>query len=270
MKNVFQKEFEYYGKRMRPYFRIWGLAVSEDGKTIIRHYENDFGSSIISKRPPTRLTIQTDTNGRAYVSTRDHGKLMVDSMVAVCFCPPCPNPSDEYELVHKDGNKWNCHYQNLEWKRKSQQPQLTLHTTTKSIKLTNGLTVHNDGTVYDKRQKLTHAISLYDSDTNLEWAIQPCVRYYRPNRWGKEERKIQTIDALMDAAGYVNGDKYQYPNPRILHKDNDWLNFDSSNLEWVDVSDKRFMDYMKKQTEDMNKWNKANNKNFPDSFLQAV
>lgn len=268
MKNVFQKEFEYYGKRMRPYFRIWGLAVSEDGKTVIRHYENDFESSIISKRPPTRLTIQIDTNGRAYVNTRDHGKLMVAMMVAVCFCPPCPGP--DYELIHKDGNISNCHYQNLEWSKKQPVQQETLHSTIKSIKLSNGLTIHRDGSVYDIKEKLSMSISHYDSDTGLEWSHTPKVNYFRPNRWKRMERKTSDMDALMAEAGYVAGVRSDFTNPRILHKDNDWLNFNSDNLEWCDQADPRYKDYIRKQTEDMNAWNKANNKDFPDSFLRVI
>lgn len=32
-----RKKILDYGKRMRPYYRVWGIAVSEDGKTVIRH-----------------------------------------------------------------------------------------------------------------------------------------------------------------------------------------------------------------------------------------
>lgn len=267
MRQVFQKEFNYYGKRMRPYFRVRGLAVSEDGKTVLRQYDKDFGSSIISARSSARLTVQTDENGIAYVNTKDHGKLMVAGMVAVCFCPPCPHPCNEYELVHKDGNLSNCHYLNLEWKSKSTVPKVTLHTTDKSIKLSNGLIVHNDGIIYDKKQKLKQEISQYDSDTNLFWSIGPRVTYYRKNRWGREERQRATLDELMAAAGYVAGERYQFQNPVILHIDKNWLNVNTSNLEWCDASDQRYVDYRKKRIEDMNTWNKANNKDFPDCYL---
>lgn len=242
----FQKEFDYYGKRMRPYFKFGGFAVSEDGKTILRHYENDFKSGIIAQRPAKRLTVHTDKDGRCVVRTQDHGEISVDMMVAACFCPPCPSPT--YELVHKDGNLSNCHYKNLEWQKNQSVIQTTPHTTDKSIKLSNGLTVHKDGSIYDGRVKLNHQISIYDRDTDLFWAIKPQVRFSRSNQWKRMVEKRVSVDSLMAAAGYVGGDKNQFQNPQILHKDNNWLNFDSSNLEWCDVLEQRYIDYAKKQS----------------------
>lgn len=266
MRSPFTKEFDYYGKRMRPYFKLWGFAVSEDGKTVLRHYENDFGSGIIAKRPPSRLTVQTDKDGRCFVRTQDHGVIMVDVMVAAAFCQPCPSPNSMFELVHKDGAQSNCHYKNLEWQRKQSVPQSTLHTTKNKVKLTNGLTVHKDGSVFDGIQELNHQICIFDSDTNLFFAIQPIVRYRRPNQWNRIVELKTNIDSLMAGAGYVGGEKYDFTNPRILHKDYDWLNFDSTNLEWCDASDQRYLDYAQKQTEDMKEWNIANNKDFPDCY----
>ena len=266
MRNPFQKEFDYYGKRMRPFYKLWGFAVSEDGRTILRYYKNDFGSDIIAKRPPTRLTVKTDTTGELYVRTQDHGKLPIDVMVAAAFCLPCPSPSILFELIHKDGNLSNCHYTNLEWRKKTPAPKVTIHSTAKSVKLPNGLTVHRDGTVSDKNQKIPMEISIYDPDTDLLWAIQPRVSYYRPNRWKREERQRAALDGLMAASGYVAGERYQFSNPVILHIDQNWLNFDSSNLEWCDASDQRYIDYVKKQAEDMRAWNITNNRDFPDCY----
>ena len=263
MIHPFSKEFRYYGKRMRPYYKVWGIAVSEDGKTVLRHYENDFDSSIIPQRPAKRLTVQTDKSGDSYVSTQDHGRLYVAVMVAICFCPPCPAPQHDYELCHKDGNLSNCHYTNLEWRPAT---KVTIHSTSKSVKLPNGLIVHRDGTVSDKNQKIPMEISIYDPDTDLLWAIQPRVSYYRPNRWKREERQRAILDELMAASGYVAGERYQFPNPVILHIDQNWLNFDSSNLEWCDASDQRYIDYVKKQAEDMRAWNITNNRDFPDCY----
>lgn len=262
----FSKEFQYYGKRMRPYYRVWGIAVSEDGKTVIRHYEKDFGSSILPQRPAKRLTIQTDKAGNCYVSTLDNGRLYVAVMVAACFCPPCPAPQQEYELCHKDGNLSNCHYINLEWRKKAPTPKVTIHTTANKIKLANGLTIHKNGSVYDKKDKLTMSISHFDSDTGLEWSHTPKVTYYRPNKWKRMDRQTALMDNLMATAGYVEGEKQDFANPRILHKDYDWLNFDSSNLEWCDASDQRYLNYVKKQAEDMKAWNIANNQDFPDCY----
>ena len=57
------------------------------------------------------------------------------------------------------------------------------------------------------------------------------------------------VDDLMNAAGYVGGEKYDLANPVILHKDYNPTNFDSSNLEWVDAIDPRYIEYQKKVEE---------------------
>lgn len=38
----------------------------------------------------------------------------------------------------------------------------------------------------------------------------------------------------MIEAEFVNGDKSLLKNPKVLHKDNDYLNFNEENLEWVE------------------------------------
>lgn len=53
------------------------------------------------------------------------------------------------------------------------------------------------------------------------------------------------MDDLMDAAGYVNGEKFSLKSPVILHKDYNPTNFDSSNLEWVESTDTRYIEYQK-------------------------
>ena len=55
------------------------------------------------------------------------------------------------------------------------------------------------------------------------------------------------VDIVMNDFGFVSGDKTQYTNPVILHLDNDFLNFESSNLVWCDKTDYRYVDY-KRQT----------------------
>ncbi len=262
-----KREFQYYGKRMRPYYKVRGLSVSEDGKTVLRSYDKDQSSSGLSKRPPKRLTVQTDKDGNSFVATRDYGKLMVDVMVATCYCPPCPHPQSDYELVHKDGNPSNCHFQNLEWRKKQMASQTTPHTTANSKKIANGLTIHKDGTVYDGREKLSLSISHYDPDIDLELSHEPKIEYFRQNRWNQRERKKEDMDNLMSQAGYVDGERADYKNPRVLHKDEDWLNFKSDNLEWCDKDDPHYQKYLTKKIADMNQWNQDNNKDFPDIFL---
>lgn len=53
----------------------------------------------------------------------------------------------------------------------------------------------------------------------------------------------------VDIAGYVSGEKNDFKNPVILHKDNDPMNFHSDNLEYVEDTDTRYIEYKKKQNE---------------------
>jgi hypothetical protein len=51
----------------------------------------------------------------------------------------------------------------------------------------------------------------------------------------------------MSRAGYVQGDINSLKSPRILHKDGDYKNFKSANLEWVEKTDPRFISYLVKK-----------------------
>ncbi len=99
------------GKEHRPFFAIPGMLVSEDGKSIYRRNKSDVGS-ILPSRPPYKLTINEDKNGNAIIKTKDHGVKRVDDLVIRCFKG---NPGCVARVFHKDGNKSNCHKDNLEW-----------------------------------------------------------------------------------------------------------------------------------------------------------
>ena len=51
--------------------------------------------------------------------------------------------------------------------------------------------------------------------------------------------------------GYVNGDEANFQNPVILHRDNNFMNNASSNLEWVENCDQRYADYIKQRDIDI-------------------
>lgn len=105
------REKKFYNVTCRPYFRIPGLYVGENGWSIYRYYKNDIGS-ILPERPPKRMRIQTDRNGNSYIGTRDHGKLRVDELVLKCFKG---EPQYWGRPFHIDGNPANCHKNNLKW-----------------------------------------------------------------------------------------------------------------------------------------------------------
>ena len=59
------------------------------------------------------------------------------------------------------------------------------------------------------------------------------------------------MDNLMAEAEFVEGDKSMLRRPKVLHKDQNYLNFNSSNLKWVEEDSQEYQDYMKKKREDM-------------------
>ena len=73
-----------------------------------------------------------------------------------------------------------------------------------------------------------------------------CIDPYVSN---PEGRGKLWMDDLMAIAGYVSGERYSLGNPRVLHKDYNPTNFDSSNLEWVESTDARYIEYQKKVEE---------------------
>ena len=92
-----------------------------------------------------------------------------------------------------------------------------------------------------------------DGDLDMRVPIEPFVEYEVHHRqWKRYEWKRIDVDRLMEIAGYVNGNKEQFKDPVILHKDNDWLNFNSENLEWTDRSDPRYREYHNRKVDEMN------------------
>lgn len=86
---IFQKLLDYYD-------------IYEDGR-VYSHYRDRF------------LKIQHNRNGYCYVSLFANGEAkiyFVHRLVAMCFLD---NPNEYPHINHKDGNKDNNHWSNLEW-----------------------------------------------------------------------------------------------------------------------------------------------------------
>ena len=63
------------------------------------------------------------------------------------------------------------------------------------------------------------------------------------------------MDKVMKSAGFVNGDDAILKDPVILHKDFDRMNFSEDNLEWVERTDQRYIDYQAKKEADKHQRN---------------
>ena len=244
------------GVRIRKHYKT-STKISEDGLIVEKEFIDKEDGGKLKKYSPK---INIDSEGLRYIENKQYGRVYIQDLVAECFCPPKPNDGKDYVLVHKDGNLLNDHYWNLEWReRKLAYPHVQARTD-EQVKLDNGIVVKKTGKVYHHGKVCQTGNASGSSDVDMVIPIEPFVEYDVKNRtWKNIERKSRKMDDLMDEAGYVNGNKKQFRNPVILHKDNDWMNFDSGNLEWTDKSDPRYKDYHNKKVDDMNalgrKWN---------------
>ena len=77
------------------------------------------------------------------------------------------------------------------------------------------------------------------------------------------------IDDLMKECGYVQGDDADLKEPVILHRDLDYHNCASDNLEWTEKTDPRYIEYCKKRDEDRKSRNLELNagKHIPDYWV---
>ncbi len=192
------------------------------------------------------LKIKNDAMGQKYINHPYGRKVSVAKAVITCFCPPPPAYGSSYVIKHKDGNLSNCHYLNLEW-----VPYHYIHANTSSVvieKYGQILTINKDGSVEMNGKKMTVLDSFYDSDQDLE-VCSSCPFVAVPQKNSIYRAPI-FIDDLMKEAGYVQGDDANLTSPVILHKDNDYMNCDSDNLEWVESTDKRYCDFLNQKEKD--------------------
>lgn len=181
----------------RPYYRIPGMEVSEDGQ-VRRHYTKNI-NALLPSRPPKWLKPQTDKNGNSIVRTKSHGDLRIDHLVESCFHGTV---GSNQRVFHKDGNKKNCHKDNLrkisikdynklfrsgsDWKEcYSEEDEVEVNVKTKEIKQHGQvLPVHDES---------------YDSDTDRHVKVAPFVILQIKNRYGKIETIRPKVDELINA-----------------------------------------------------------------------
>lgn len=247
------------GKNCRMFFKhqLW---VSENGDFVGK----DDGDGIVS------VPIKTDKFGNQHVVVKDRKGniefLHVDEMVKLCFHGRRKYDGKPYYLAHKDNNKANCSIDNLEWRIK---PYKYNEAEKFSRKLCKGATVvvHRDGRVQQKGKFLSVYDTIFDGDIDMTCIIAPYVPVDVP---GRIRDKRCSIDKLMDESGYVHGDKYSFNRPVILHRDNDWMNFHTDNLEFVEEDDPRYIEYRKVMSAAINERIKEENKNVKPEHLKMI
>lgn len=221
------------------------VYVSRDGKYV--HSEKQ------------RLTIYGEADEEPYILINKR-KYEVATLVATCY-RPMPKDGKAYILIHKDGNLQNCDMSNLEW-----QPYVYKFNTNPTTKVwvnSKYLVVTSKGEVLLYNQELTKCDELFDGDTNLSVCINPFVIV---------DSKRVFMDDLMTKAQYIQGDRDSLNDPVILHRDHDRNNYDSSNLEWVERTDPRYIAYQKNEIAFINKRNEELNPGieFPDFMKRKI
>ena len=251
-------DFYMNGVRARKH-KASGTKITEDGKYVEKEYMEN---GILKKFNPK---VEIGNNGLRRIYNKKLGYLYIQDIVMDCFGSPKPTDGQDWVIAHLDGNMQNDHYKNLGWKlRKDAYPYIPAKTD-KQVKFAHGIIVHIDGRIYQKGKKCHVTDDLYDSDMDLFVPMPPYIRYEYKNYWKKTETAKLDVEDAMAAAGYVDGNKLQFKNPVILHKDGDYMNCSSNNLEWCDVTDPRYVEYYNKMADTMNALGRERNKYWPES-----
>ena len=241
-----EKKIENVLLRYSQKYNVW---VNKEGTRVYREYKNKDYSKF--------LQIHKRTDGSKYLFLTFPGIVEVDSLVADCYNPkPCDGK--EYVFVHKDGNLSNCDTSNLEWKQVAKFDHMSTER-----KLNNGILVTSDGKFYDGKKELPIVKEIGDSDTDRIVGIDPLVYYNRKYKYRTNERRSAYPDELMAEAEFVNGNKSLLKNPKVLHKDYNYLNFREKNLEWVEEDSQEYHDYKTKKKADIDELTKKLNPNKP-------
>ena len=246
------------GVRARKHYAS-GTKITEDGKYVEKEYMEN---GVLKKFNPK---IGLGNNGLRCILNKQLGYVYIQDMVMECFGSPKPDDVQDWVITHLDDNMQNDHYENLAWKlRKNAYPYIPA-TTNVQVKMNHGIVVHRDGRIYQKGKKCSVGHEIYDEDTALRIPKEPYVRYEWKNHWGRTETSRIDVEDLMATAGYVDGNKLQFKNPVILHRNGDYTDCSSDNLEWTDISDQRYINYHNKMVDTINDLGrKYNNGNWPD------
>ncbi len=220
--------------------------ITPDGKIHGEYFDKDVG-----KKKYYLHDIFIGNDGRPYIK-KAKGTFHIEKLVIEAYHGKKPQDGKDWVIYHKDGDITNNSADNLEWmERAVAYPNISNVTQDKKVKLGNGLVVHKTGEVYQNKKLLPVDFFQGDSDLDLYVNIPPQIHYEYRNRWGGTDRASLFMESLMEEAGYIEGNKRHFTNPVVLHKDNNYKNFASDNLEWVENTDPRLAAYQKQKERDI-------------------
>ena len=147
--------------------------MSENGEILRAEHKciRKNGRSILY--PKKILKNRILTNG--YVGNEIKGTpISIHRMVAELFVP---NPENKPHVNHKDGNKQNNHYTNLEWVTQSENEIHKINVLGKKTAILNGLHgIHNGNAKIKSEEQLALIFSLRESgNTIVQIAQKMCV-----------------------------------------------------------------------------------------------
>ena len=230
---MLMKEEFLEGKRFRLYHkgRFW-IWVADSGDRVFHYGANGFFKK--------ECKILKDCRGPFVYESWCGTQIYLDNAVMTCFCPPRPKDGKDYMIGYKDGNIMNCNYHNLKWVPYHYQNSMKK----KEIFYIGGdkYEVFSNGTIKSDGQIDTILDYWYDDDVDLNYITpEPYIDTY----YGRVK-----VNQLMSACGFVQGDDAGLQNPVILHRDMDYMNFASDNLEWIEKDDPRYLAYQTQITQD--------------------
>ncbi len=238
----------YIRQYLKQYFAN-GCFVSIDGKHVERDYI-DKNTGIKKTYEPTIYTGSASCEEFVEINGK---RTNIAEMVLTCYGSPSQKKVLKQIIHHKDGDFSNNNLRNLEWiednpsNRAMIEAEIVAYRKMRQEKAYKKLKIKATalGDITQNGKKLSVRHSLYDSDVDwFSYFDSAWVEYEYKNSWGRYESKSISVDLVMNDFGFVSGDKTQFTTPVVLHLDNDLLNFNSSNLEWCDETDPRYVKYM--------------------------
>lgn len=202
-----------------------GLMISKDGKTVAL---NNFG------KPGDTLTILQDASG-PYVNNKAGERIDIGDAVADAWLNKYPGNGPK-KVKYLDGNVMNTDADNLKW-----IPDLTPYT--------------QSGVILKRVSWMGRTVTVTKTGKAMAGGVElPVEDHYHDDTFDAERYLYYPfvkvgglqlpMDDLMAAASFIGGDPAGMTCPMVLHKDYDMMNFDSSNLEWVERSSPEYEDYI--------------------------
>lgn len=247
----------------RKFYRVEGLEVSRNGA--VRRTYDDCRTYSGKSVYPAMLERQVDKDGNLYVEIRKPWRknIRIDFLVAKCFLPK-PDFGQTL-LIHKDKNKEHCWAGNLQWAtpyeyamfynvdpktmengdEDANTESVLDHPLVDGFRLLWGdVYVSEKAEVKVNDEVLNVYDSYFDSDLDIEVGVRPFVYIS-----GKSSSEREFLEELV-AAAFL-------PTPKdklsvLLHKDLDYKNCSSDNLEWVSSDNEDYKKYVEKRKAETN------------------